>query len=260
MVTESATAPMVLTDRDRGVLRITLNRPAKRNAFHPDLIRDLSGVLTAADNDSSVNVLVITGAGTTFCSGLDLVQLSSLAADERVQYMGTFFSLLRQVYRLRQPVIAAVNGPAIAGGFDLAAFCDLRLCSTAATFAQTEMLLGITQIIHPLYKVIGLGRAMELALTATPIDANEAYRIDLVSRICQPKELMTVAMTLAQTLAARPRCALFETKRLSRDVIDLDTEAAMNRMFEAISDRLKSEEHVQAIQNYIAGLKHSGSI
>ena len=101
---------------------------------------------------------------------------------------------------------------------------------------------------------------MELALTATPIDANEAYRIDLVSRICQPKELMTVAMTLAQTLAARPRCALFETKRLSRDVIDLDTEAAMNRMFEAISDRLKSEEHVQAIQNYIAGLKHSGSI
>ena len=107
MVTESATAPMVLTDRDRGVLRITLNRPAKRNAFHPDLIRDLSGVLAAADNDSSVNVLVITGAGTTFCSGLDLVQLSSLATDERVQYMGTFLSLLRQVYRLRQPVIAA---------------------------------------------------------------------------------------------------------------------------------------------------------
>jgi len=251
---------MLVTARDNAVLRITLNRPAKRNALHPDLIQDLNEVLTAADNDSSLNVLVITGAGTTFCSGLDLVQLSSLAADERVRYMGTFFSLLSQVYRLRQPVIAAVNGPAIAGGFDLAAFCDLRLCSTTATFAQTEMLLGITQVIHPLYKVIGLGRAKELALTATPIDASEAYRIGLVSRKCQPKELMTVAMTLAQTLAARSRMTLFETKRLSRDVIDLDTEAAMNRMFEAISDRLKSEEHVQAIQNYIAGLKHSGSI
>src|SRR5207253_497442 len=128
MVPESPTAPMLLTARDNAVLRITLNRPAKRNALHPDLIQDLSEVLTAADNDSSLNVLVITGAGTTFCSGLDLIQLSSLAADERVQYMGTFFSLLRHMYRLSQPIIAAVNGAAIAGGFDLAAFCDLRVC------------------------------------------------------------------------------------------------------------------------------------
>jgi enoyl-CoA hydratase/carnithine racemase len=246
---------MLLTARDNAVLRITLNRPAKRNALHPDLIQDLSEVLTAADNDSSLNVLVITGAGTTFCSGLDLVQLSSLAADERVQYMRTFFSLLRQIYRLRQPVIAAVNGPAIAGGFDLAAFCDLRLCSTTATFAQTEMLLGITQIIHPLYRVIGLGRAMELALTAMPIDANEAYRVGLANRICRPEELLDEAIRLAATLAARPRMALLETKRLTREVIDLDTETAMKQMFGAISERLKSEEHVRAIHDYIAGLK-----
>jgi len=246
---------MLLIDRHNAVLRITLNRPEKRNSLHSELVRDLSNTLTDAEGDRSLTVLVITGAGTTFCSGLDLNQLSSLTVEEKVRYMGTFFSLLTQIYRLSQPVIAAVNGPAIAGGFDLAAFCDLRLCSTIATFAQTEVLVGITQIMHPLYKIIGLSRAKELALTATPIDANEAYRIGLANRICRPEELLDEAMSLAETLASRPRAALFETKRLSREVIDLDTESAMKRMFGAISERLKTEEHVRAIHTYVAGLK-----
>jgi enoyl-CoA hydratase len=95
----------------------------------------------------------------------------------------SLFSIFRQVGEIPQPVIAAVNGPAIAGGFDLAAFCDLRVCSTSATFAQTEILLGLTQVAYPLYKVIGLSRAAELALTGEAIDAGEAFRIGLVSSV-----------------------------------------------------------------------------
>src|SRR5262249_10308731 len=137
-----------------------------------------------AESDESVGVAVLTGAGTSFCAGLDLNHLLSLDFEGRVAYMRSFYVVFRQIYDLRQPVIAAINGPAMGGGFDLAAACDLRLCSPEAKFAETEILLGITQMIYPLYKIIGLSRAKELALTGDTISAQEAYRIGLVNRIC----------------------------------------------------------------------------
>ena len=235
---------------------LTLERPEKRNALHPDLIRDLSHALARAEADQSLNVVLITGAGTSFCSGLDLTHLLSLNVEGKVAYLRTFFSLFRQVYNLPQPVIAVINGPAMAGGFDLAAASDLRLCSPAATFAQTEVLFGITQIMYPIYKAIGLGRAKELALTGEAISAEEAYRIGLVNRIYSAQELLDEALNLAERLASRPRQALFETKRLSRELIDLDTETAIDRMLEVISARLRSEEHRLEADRYVARLKH----
>src|SRR5205085_9039631 len=128
-------------------------------------------------------VVVITGAGVSFSAGLDLTHLLSLDTNARIQYLRGFFSVFRQVYTLQQPVIASINGAAIAGGFDLAVACDIRLCSPEATFAQTEILLGLTQFLYPLYKLVGLGRAKELAMTGRPITADEAYRIGLVNHV-----------------------------------------------------------------------------
>jgi len=246
---------MLIAERRDDVLLLTLNRPEKRNSLHPDLIRDLAQTLTQTANDKAVGVVVITGAGPSFCAGLDLNHLLSLGAEGKVAYLHTAFALFEQLYTLPQPVIAAVGGPAIAGGFDLAAFCDLRLCAPQATFAQTEVLLGITQIIYPLYKVIGLGRAKELAFTGEAISAAEAYRIGLVNRIYPAEELLDQALKLAATLASRPRQALFETKRLSRELIELDTASAIGRMCSAISERLRSEEHQQEAARYVARLK-----
>ena len=208
-----------------------------------------------AGSDASLGVVVLTGAGTTFCSGLDLTHLVSVGVEQKVAYLQSFFALFQQIYELPQPVIAAINGPAIAGGFDIAAACDLRLCSPAATFAQTEVLLGITQILYPVYKVIGLGRAKELALTGEPITADDAQRIGLVNRVHPAESLVERAMQLAERLASRPRQALFATKRLSRDLIETNTEAAITRMFQDISERLRSDEHRREIQRYLAGLK-----
>jgi enoyl-CoA hydratase len=219
------------------------------------LIRGLFEALTQAGTDTSLGVVVLTGAGSTFCAGLDLTYLASLGAEQKVDYLRSFFALFQQIYELPQPVIAAINGPAIAGGFDIAAACDLRLCSPAATFAQTEVLLGITQILYPVYKVIGLGRAKELALTGEPITADEAQRIGLVNRVHPAESLVEQAMKLAERLASRPRQALFETKRLSREVIEVNTGAAITRMFQVISERLRSDEHRREIQRYLAGLK-----
>jgi len=246
---------MLRTERRDAVLLCTLDRAEKRNALHPDLIQALASTLEQAGSDASLGVVVLTGAGNTFCSGLDLTHLASLGSEQKVAYLRSFFALFQQIYELPQPVIAAINGPAIAGGFDIAAACDLRLCSPAATFAQTEVLLGITQILYPVYKVIGLGRAKELALTGEPITADAAERIGLVNRVHPAESLVEQAMKLAERLASRPRQALFATKRLSRDVIEVNTEAAITMMFQVISERLESDEHRREIQRYLAGLK-----
>jgi len=198
---------------------------------------------------------VITGAGESFCAGLDLTELTRLDADAAIEYMGSAFALFRQVYDLRQPVVAAVNGPAMAGGFDLAAFCDIRICSSSAVFAQTEILLGLTQIMYPVYRVIGLGRAKELAMTGKAISAAEAYRIGLVSEVHPPEELMAAALRLAAELSSRPREALFETKRLGRELMDLDTDAAMARMLDVITERLASAEHRGGVEAYVSRLR-----
>ncbi|HYN25296.1 MAG TPA: enoyl-CoA hydratase/isomerase family protein [Pyrinomonadaceae bacterium] len=246
---------MLIVERRNSVLLITLNRPEKRNSLHPDLIRELAQALTQTETDETLNAVVITGAGTSFCAGLDLIHLLSLDAENKFAYVQTAFALFHRLYTLPQPVIAAINGPAMAGGFDLAAFCDFRLCAPEAKFAQTEILLGLTQIMYPLYKVIGMGRAKELALTGEAISAEEAYRIGLVNRIYPSEELLEQALKLAETLAKRPREALFATKRLSRELIEMDTESAMNRIFEAFSERLRSEEHRHEIENYVTSLK-----
>jgi enoyl-CoA hydratase/carnithine racemase len=110
-------------------------------------------------------------------------------------------------------------------------------------------------VAYPLYKVIGLGRATELALTGNAIGAAEAHRIGLVSSVHEDHELLPHAMDLARQMANRPPEALFETKRLTREIIELDTDAAFTRMFEGISARLNSREHQEALSAYMERLK-----
>ncbi len=246
---------MLAIERRNAALLLTLNRPDKRNALHPDLINDLIEALDEASDDLAINAIVITGAGTSFCAGLDLGFLLSQDVEGKIAYLEIVFALFQQVYTQPQPVIAAINGPAMAGGFDLAAMCDFRLCSPSATFAQTEILLGLTQIMYPLYKIIGLSRAKELAMTGDAINADEAHRIGLINHIYPAEELMAEAMKMADKLASRPRQALFETKRLSRELIDLDTQSAFRRMGKAIRERMRSEEHNRMAADFVAKLK-----
>jgi enoyl-CoA hydratase/carnithine racemase len=249
---------LVLGDRDDNILTLTLNRPEKSNSLHPDLVAQLSTALKTAEADASINVVVITGAGRSFCAGLDLSLLLSWGGEEKLAYLETVMAMFRLVWALPQPVIAAVNGPALAGGFDLAAFCDIRLAAHEAIFGQAEINLGLTQIIHPLYKTIGLARAKELAMTGQNISAEEAYRIGLVNHIYGREELMTRAFEMARLLASKPRNALFETKRLTRELIDLDTNSALEEIGRTFRRCLESEEHRERLAEVYAGLKNRG--
>jgi enoyl-CoA hydratase/carnithine racemase len=247
--------PLVLSRRDGAILTLTLNRPDKSNSLHPDLVNQLSMELKEAEADSSVNVVIITGAGRSFSAGLDLGLLVNWSVEEKLNYLGTAVTLFRLVWMLPQPVLGVINGPAIAGGFDLAAFCDIRLAATEAIFGQAEINIGLTQIIHPLYKSIGLARAKELAMTGRNITAEEAYRIGLVNQVYSREELMPRAMELARVLAAKPRNALVETKRLTRELIDLDTNRALEEINRTFRMCIESDEHRKRVADVYASLK-----
>lgn len=247
--------PFVLGRREDAILVLTLNRPEKSNSLHPDLVRQLSAALAEAEADSSLNVVVITGAGRSFSAGLDLELLINWTMDEKLAYLDAVTTMFHRVWMLPQPVIGAINGPAIAGGFDLAAFCDIRLAAFSALFGQAEINIGLTQIIHPLYKSIGLARAKELAMTGRNISAEEAYRIGLVNHIYPHEELMPRAMEMARVLAGKARNALFETKRLTRELIDLDTKSALSEISRSFRACLESEEHRRRVAEVYAGLR-----
>jgi enoyl-CoA hydratase len=253
-MTINETEPMVIKERDGAILKLTLNRPDKSNSLHPDLVRQLGEALTEAEQDEQLNVVVLTGAGRSFCAGLDLSLMVSWTAAEKLDYLATVTPLFMGVWSLPQPVIAAVNGPAIAGGFDLAAFCDIRLAAREALFGQAEINIGLTQIIHPLYKTIGLARAKELAMTGQNITAEEAYRIGLVNHLYAREELIERAMEMAGVLASKPRQALFETKRLTRQLIDLDTASALKEIGETFKRCVSSEEHTARVRELYARL------
>lgn len=245
---------LVLAERAGTVLTLTLNRPEKRNAFHPDLLDRLFELVSEARDAPDVNVVVVTGAGRCFCAGLDLDLLATWSSVEKLDYLATAMGLFRAIWDAPQPFIAAVNGPAIAGGFDLAAFCDLRLASRDAVFGQAEIDIGLVPIVHPLYKTIGLGRAKELALTGRRVSADEAYEIGLVNHVYPAEELMPRAMALAEELAAKPRLALFEAKRLTRELVDLDTAEALARVETVFCRCLNQDEHHDRLGRYIAAL------
>lgn len=244
--------PAVLLHSAEGVATLTLNRGSRRNTLSPELIAELASTLRGLRERSDIQVIVLTGSGPAFCAGLDLSHLGSLSASDRVVYMRTAFALFEQVHAMPQPMIAAINGPAVAGGFDLAVFCDLRVCVPSTIFAQPEVMLGATQFIYPLCTLIGLGRAKELAFTGASINADEAYRIGLVNRLVAPEQLMDTAMALARTMASHPREALLASKQLSRDVPGLGPAAAFERMGAALDHSLHSEAHRAALDAYLA--------
>ena len=253
-------AEPVLHERRGAILLLTLNRPEKSNSLHPDLVRHLDDALAAAASDDSVNVVVLTGAGRSFCAGLDLGLLVSWTMEEKLAYLDTVTRVFRAAWELPQPVIAAVNGPCIAGGFDLAAFCDIRLAAEEAIFGQAEINIGLTQIIHPLYKTIGLARAKELAMTGQNISAAEAYRIGLVNHVYAQADLLPQAMQMALLLASKSRHALVETKRLTRELIDLDTASALAEISRTFRRCLESDEHRRRVAEVYAKIQKKSGV
>lgn len=193
---------VVVEDREPGVRWITLNRPERRNAIDRAVFAGLLDAFAALDRDDDVRVAVLTGAGPGFCGGVDLADAADaeLVAERRRTGINPPTALLG----VRTPVIGAINGACVTGGLELALACDLLIASDRARFADTHVALGVLPAwggTALLPATVGRRRATELALTGRVVDAAEAERIGLVSRVVPHDRLASAAATTARAIA-----------------------------------------------------------
>ena len=225
----------VLTESVNGVMTITMNRPDKRNALCPLLIEELTLALNEAAT-SECGVVILTGAGLAFCAGLDMENLESTHAstpEEHRRDAENMAGVLRTLYEFPKPVIAAVNGPAIAGGMGLATLADFTLATPEAKFGYNEVRVGFAPAIAAsfLLRQVGEKRTRELLLTGRLMKAHEAMSFGLVTQIVAVEELMQTANALARTLLLNSPQAMQAVKRLlskhSRHRLDEELEDAI---------------------------------
>jgi len=206
----------VLTARDGAVLTITLNRPEVFNAFNAALHAGLRAALEAA-GDPEVRAVVITGAGRGFCAGQDLKEFQEISGSIRDRLEQTYHPNIRLIRGLEKPVFAAVNGPCAGAGLSLAAACDIRIASDAATFVPGFIGIGLVPdsggswFIH---RLLGFARAFEWMTSNRKLTAAEAHAWGLVSEVVEAEQLATRAAELAAGYAEQPTRGIGLTKRL----------------------------------------------
>jgi enoyl-CoA hydratase/carnithine racemase len=203
--------------RDAAAL-LTLRRPEKRNALSIELRLELAEAFASLREDDSVGCVVLTGAGTAFCAGMDVTQFGG-DRDNRRRLVETSTAAFDALGSCPKPVLAAVNGPALAGGFALALLCDLRVASPAASFGYPELPRGIPPSYAAARAVLPATVAQDLCLTGRLIDAGEALRLGVVREVADD-DVVTRALELARRIAALPRSAVLETKR--RTILERD--------------------------------------
>ncbi|MBC7438148.1 MAG: crotonase/enoyl-CoA hydratase family protein [Bdellovibrionales bacterium] len=217
----------LLFTRDKGVVTLTLNEPATRNAVSPAITEALVARIREINQDLSIHCVILTGAGEGFSSGgnvKDMKEKTGLFGGTPAEIRRGYWHGIQQIplamYELEVPSIAAVNGAAIGAGCDLALMCDIRVAGRSAVFAESFMRVGLVSgdggAWH-LPRVVGLSKAYEMTFTGDFIRAEEAVRIGLASRWVEDADLMTEALALAQRIAAHPSHSLRLTKRLLRD-------------------------------------------
>jgi enoyl-CoA hydratase len=209
-------AGLLSIERRDEVALVTLQRPEKRNALSIDLRIELHDAVQSLGGDDEIGCIVLTGAGTAFCAGMDVTQFDSSA--------GAF----EAVAQCPRPVVAAVNGPAIAGGFALALLCDLRVAAEDATFGFPELPRGIAPSYAAARAVMAPAIAAEVALTGRVFDGREALRLGAVNELVSGGAVVERALEVAEAIAAAPRDATLETKRR----ILLDRERHFTPLFE----------------------------
>lgn len=209
----------LLYDLAGGVATIKFNRPDVLNATNDQFYRELSGLIRTIGDDAKVRAVILTGAGRGFCSGADVKAMNpdmDLLARRR-RHRGILADVLRPLVILEKPVIAAVNGPAVGAGFNIALAADMIIASESAVFSQIFARLGLVPDLGGLYlltRVVGLNKAKELCFTARKIDAAEGRDLGFVNRVVPADQLIHEARKLATEIAAGPPTAIAMMKAL----------------------------------------------
>ncbi|XP_051129987.1 delta(3,5)-Delta(2,4)-dienoyl-CoA isomerase, peroxisomal [Andrographis paniculata] len=244
------------------VFYLYLNRPSRINALSREFFTEFPAALSALDNNPDVAVIILSGAGSHFCSGIDLQTLGSISQPTSISDAGRTGEKLRRdikflqsavtaIEECRKPVLAAVHGVCIGGGIDLITACDVRYCTADASFSVKEVDLAITADLGTLQRlpsIVGFGNAMELALTARTFSGAEAKAMGLVSMVYSSKETLEKAVAeIAEGIASRSPLAIIGTKRVLLQSRNLTVEQGLDYVATWNSGVLLSDDLTEAM-------------
>ena len=239
---------MAVVERERRghVEVLTLNRPEARNAINPEVSRAMVAILDDIEADPDVRAVVLTGAGDVFSAGADLKVVASGKAMEIANVKGNFAGLVQRDFP--KPIIAAVNGHALAGGCEIMLACDLVVAAEGATFGIPEVKRGLMAAAGGLFRLphrLPMAVALEMAMTGDPIDANRALQLGLVNRVVPKDKVIDEALAIAERIGENSPIAVRQSRRLVKEAPELDEEAGWKRTAELSLDVFRSGDAIE---------------
>lgn len=243
-----------LTVEDR-VATVLINRPEKGNSMSPQMLTEIGDMFIHLDSRQDVTVIVFTGGEKFFCAGFDLDIIRNLAVDSNRDFVALYNRAYRAIRFCSQPVLAAIGGPAVAGGFDLTQMCDVRYASERARFSQREVVISLIPVLDPLWRIIGLGNALEWALTGRMIDAHEAHRVGFVSRIVPEGRVVQEVSVIAREMASLERACLVETKKLGQYVTNNTVDGSLKMHEWLFRSYIGSDENKTRIDSLLDSIR-----
>lgn len=237
----------VRTEVADGVGTITFDRLERRNALSVEMLTDLSDALDAWAYDDRVAAVVITGGEDFFCAGLDLDLQSGFTDETRELYSEVCLRAYGTLLDYRKPTIAAVGGPALGGGCDVAVFCDMRIGAPNSMYGYVQIKFGLTPYFSPLWKIVGLSQAKLLTFSGERIDAAEALRIGMIDRLSEPGQVVATATRLARSIADTTVASAVNNKEMARRAPAMDPISALTYETLAYREVIRHPEVVDRI-------------
>lgn len=218
----------LLVEKKKKYAVVKLNRPHDMNAISKEMRQELYAVFADLETDHEVKAIVLTGGEYVFSAGMDTKEMTNLPDEECDEFLKSMMRYLKKIYSCKKPVIAAVGGIALGGGFNLVTVCDLVVASESAIFCHPELKFGFNPFFYPLSQIVGITKAKEIVMLGEPIGANEALKIGLVNKVEPPEKFMEVAEQMADTLSGRSAKAFEELKNICSIVPRMDKMAAID--------------------------------
>ena len=245
----------LLYEQENGIGIVTINRPESLNALNREVYTELYEIFQEIKDDPDVRVVILTGSGErAFVAGADIAEMQPQSSLE----IGSFIDIIRKaserIYTLSKPVIAAINGFALGGGFELAMCCDFRVASENAKFGQPEINLGVIPGgggTQRLIRLVGMTRAKELIYTGDIIDANTAFTMGLVNKVVPPDSLMTEAKELARKMLSKSSIALSLAKTAINSGADMSLSSGLELEAQCFARCFATEDQKEGMKAFL---------